>query len=126
MNDPIPPDIVRIGVTRRWSDAVIHQGVGYFVEVPDDPKASADSQFRQVLEQMDHRLSQMGSDATCLLQVQILLPNPSDLIPFNAIWDDWIPAGHAPSRACIHAALAHPEYRVELIVTAAVPGNKRP
>ncbi|MFM8172510.1 MAG: Rid family hydrolase, partial [Pirellulaceae bacterium] len=44
---------------------------------------------------------------------------PEDLATFNSIWDAWVPAGHAPVRACIHAALAAPGYRVELVVTAA-------
>ena len=32
-------DIQRIGVTRRWSDAVVHNHVAHFVEVADDPSA---------------------------------------------------------------------------------------
>ena len=43
-------DIIRDGVTRRWSDAVVHGGVAYFVEVPDDPTQNARDQIRQVLE----------------------------------------------------------------------------
>jgi enamine deaminase RidA (YjgF/YER057c/UK114 family) len=113
-------NIERHGITQRWSDAVVYGGVAYFVEVPDDPQGEAESQFAQVLEQVDQRLRQLGSDRTRLLQVVIYLPKPEDLGLFNELWDAWIPKGHAPSRACIHAALASKDYRVELVITAAV------
>lgn len=113
-------DIIRHGVTRRWSDAVVHGGVAYFVEVPDDPTQNARDQIRQVLEQVAARLQQVGSDQTRLLQVLIYLPDRADLPTFNALWDKWVPEGHAPSRACVHVQLAAPQYRVELVVTAAI------
>jgi enamine deaminase RidA (YjgF/YER057c/UK114 family) len=112
-------NIERHGITKRWSDAVVYGGVAYFVEVPDDPKGNAKEQFSQVLEQVDRRLMQLGSDRSRLLQVVIYLPDPEDLSLFNELWDAWVPQGHAPSRACIHAALAAKEYRVELVITAA-------
>lgn len=112
-------DIKRYGITRRWSDAVVFGSVAYFVEVPDDPQLSAEDQFHQVLSQVDMRLELFGSDRTRLLQVMIYLPDPSDLLLFNRIWDAWVPEGHAPSRACVHASLAAPGYRVELVITAA-------
>jgi enamine deaminase RidA (YjgF/YER057c/UK114 family) len=112
--------IVRHGVTRRWSDAVIYGAVAYFVEVPDDPALPAVEQFKQVLTQVDARLALVGSDRTRLLQVVIYMPDPADLQPFNQLWDAWVPEGHAPSRACIHAQLAAPDYRIELVITAAV------
>jgi len=113
--------IVRHGVTRRWSDAVVHQGTVYFVEVPDDSSADARLQFQMVLDQVDRRLCSVGSDRTRLLQVVVYLPNSKDLGDFNELWDAWLPEGHAPSRACIHSQLASPDYHVELVITAAVP-----
>jgi enamine deaminase RidA (YjgF/YER057c/UK114 family) len=113
--------IQRIGITRRWSDVVIHQSTAYFVEVPDDATGDARSQFMQVLKQVDERLQSFDSDRTRLLQVTIYLPFPEDFSLFNQLWDAWVPEGHAPSRACIHAALAAPAYRVELVIVAALP-----
>lgn len=113
-------EIVRHGVTQRWSDAVVFGGLAYFVEVPDDPTLPAADQFRQVLAQVETRLALVGSDRTRLLQVLIYLPDPDDLAEFNRLWDAWVPAGHAPSRACVHAQLAAKGYRVELVLTAAV------
>lgn len=112
-------EIVRHGVTQRWSDAVIHQGTIYFVEVPDDPLLAASEQFTQVLSQVETRLASFGSSKSRLLQVLIYLPDPEDLAEFNRQWDAWVPEGHAPSRACVHAPLAAAGYRVELVLTAA-------
>ena len=113
-------DIERIGVTRRWSDAVIHRGTAYFVEVADDPNQNARNQIAQILAQIDARLALFGSNRTQLLQVLIYLADLADGATLNELWDNWVPAGHAPARACVQAGLA-PGYRVEMIITAGVP-----
>ena len=38
----------------------------------------------------------------------------------NAVWEAWLPKGHAPARATVQAQLAKPEWKVEIVVTAAV------
>jgi enamine deaminase RidA (YjgF/YER057c/UK114 family) len=114
------PDILRHGVTRRWSDAVVFGSVAYFVEVPDDASATPREQFQQVFSQVDARLAQVGSDRSRLLQVMVYLPHPEDLVEFNSLWDAWIPEGHAPSRACVHVPLVSKDYRIELVITAAI------
>ena len=113
-------DIKRHGVTRRWSDAVIHNHTAYFVEVADDPSENIEGQVRQILAQIAARLAQIGSDKTRLLQVTIFLSDLRDAPSLNALWDEWILEGHAPARACVQAGLA-PGYLVEMVVTAAVP-----
>ena len=117
-------EIKRYGVTQRWSDAVVHRGVAYFVEVPDDPSLPPSEQIAQVLGQIDRRLAQVGSDRHRLLQVLVYLPDAADLECFNAAWDQWVPRGSAPSRACIHATLAAKDYRVELVITAALTDQR--
>jgi len=113
-------DLIRLGVTRRWSDAVVFSGIAYFVEVPDDVHGSPRDQFIQIFQQMDSRLAQVGSDRSRLLQVLVYLPYPEDLSIFNELWDAWIPDGHAPVRACTHQQLAASGYRAELVITAAL------
>ncbi len=112
--------IERLGTTKRWSDVVIHGDTAYFVEVADDPTADLTGQTDQVFSQVEAKLRKIGSNLEKLLQVVVYLPYPQDLAAFNAKWDDWVPAGHAPSRACIHAPLVSPDYRVELVIQAAV------
>ena len=43
----------------------------------------------------------------------------ADYDAMNEVWDAWLPAGSAPSRACVQARLAKPGYKVELVVVAA-------
>lgn len=112
--------ITRYGTTRRWSDVVVHGGVAYFVEVPADAAATPEAQFSQIFQQVKATLQSVGSRLDRLLQVMVYLPYPEDLAEFNRQWDNWIPEGHAPSRACLHAALVNPAYRVELVITAAI------
>src|SRR5579862_8246821 len=111
--------IRRIGVTRRWSDIVIHGGIAYFVEVADDPKQDVRGQVAQILAQIDTRLAVFGGDRKSLLQVLIYLADLADGVVLNELWDSWVPEGHAPSRACVQAGLS-PGYRVEMVVTCAV------
>lgn len=115
-------EIRRIGVTQRWSDAVVHGGIAYFVEVADDPTQPIRGQVMQVLNQIDARLQQVGSIRTRLLQVLIYLSDLGNGPVLNELWDAWIPEGHAPSRACVQAGLA-PGYLVEMVVTAALTSS---
>jgi enamine deaminase RidA (YjgF/YER057c/UK114 family) len=43
----------------------------------------------------------------------------SDFKEMNQVWDNWVPAGHAPARACVQASMARPELLVEISVIAA-------
>jgi len=38
----------------------------------------------------------------------------------NAAWDAWVASGHCPPRATVEAKLAKPEWKVEIVVKAAV------
>ncbi len=111
--------IQRLGVTRRWSDAVIHNGTAYFVEVPGNVEQDARGQIAEALQLVDERLTQIGSDRTRLLQVTIYLRDLNDAPILNELWDAWVPFGHAPARACVQATLGNPAMRVEMVLTAA-------
>ena len=111
--------IVRMGNARRWSDVVIYSGVARWVEVPDDCSGDARRQIEQVLRQIDATLIQVGSDSTRLLEILIFLADLSDAPTLNELWDDWVPRGNPPIRACVQAGLGA-GCRVEMLVTAAV------
>jgi enamine deaminase RidA (YjgF/YER057c/UK114 family) len=110
----------RIGTSTRWSDIVIHDRTMYVVEVPADITGDITAQTREVLASLEDSLSQAGSSKQHLLMVTIFLTDIRDLEAFNAVWDAWVPAGHAPVRACVEARLGKNGYKVELQVTAAV------
>jgi enamine deaminase RidA (YjgF/YER057c/UK114 family) len=37
----------------------------------------------------------------------------------NDVWDNWVPEGHAPARACVEASMARDALLVEISVIAA-------
>jgi len=51
--------------------------------------------------------------------VTVYLADMADYDGMNAVWDAWVPDGHAPTRACVQARLAKPGWRVEMAITAA-------
>jgi enamine deaminase RidA (YjgF/YER057c/UK114 family) len=112
--------IKRINPGKRMSEAVVHNSTIYMAgQVADDPKTDVVNQTRQVLASIDRILAEAGSDKTKILQAQIFLANMGDFAAMNSVWDTWVPQGHTPARATIEAALATPEYLVEIKVIAA-------
>jgi enamine deaminase RidA (YjgF/YER057c/UK114 family) len=112
--------IQRHGTTRRYSDSVVHNGTVYLVEVPSNLEGDATAQTENLLAEIDRLLEQAGSNRSKLLIVTIYLADMADYDAMNAVWDAWVPAGQAPTRACVQARLANPGFRVEMAVTAAV------
>jgi enamine deaminase RidA (YjgF/YER057c/UK114 family) len=112
--------IRRIGVGPRMSDIVIHANTVYLAGQVGAPGESVTSQTKAILATIDSLLAQAGSDKTKILQAIIWLSDMSTFQEMNAVWDAWVPQGHTPARATGEAKLAAAEYKVEIIVTAAV------
>lgn len=112
-------NIERHGTTRRYSDTVVHGGTVYLVEVPQTLSADITGQTREMLDSVETLLEQAGSDKSRLLQATIYLRDMADYAAMNAVWDDWVPEGTAPVRACVEARLANPDMRVEIVIVAA-------
>jgi enamine deaminase RidA (YjgF/YER057c/UK114 family) len=112
-------DIQRFGTTRRYSDAVVHNGTAYIVEVPSNLDEGIAAQTRNLLASIEVLLQKVGSDKTRLLQATIYLADMGDYDAMNLVWDAWIPEGTAPVRACVESRLSNPKYRVEIVLTAA-------
>lgn len=113
-------DIKRIECGTRMSEAVIHNGVVYLAGQVGNPGDSVADQTREVLAQVDRLLAEAGTDKTRILKAQIWLADIADFADMNAVWDEWVPQGHCPARATGEAKLATPDYKVEVIVTAAL------
>lgn len=111
--------IQRHGTTRRYSDVVAYGDTVHLVEVAQTLGADIATQTREVLASVEQTLIRAGSDKSRLLQVTIYLSDISEIGAMNALWDDWVPAGTAPARACVEARLADPGYRIEVVVVAA-------
>ncbi len=112
--------IQRYGTTRRYSDAVVHAATVYLVEVSSLATAGVAEQTADMLASVERQLMQLGSDKAHLLMATIYLADMADYDAMNAVWDAWLPEGCAPTRACVQARLAKPEYRVEIALTAAI------
>ncbi len=112
--------VQRWHVSARYSEAAAFNGVVYLAGmVPECAELDIRSQTANVLAQIDQRLAEAGSDKAHLLRVQIYLSHISDIAAMNEVWDAWVPAGHAPPRATVEARLARPDWKIEVVATAA-------
>jgi len=111
--------IERIDTGTRMSAIVKHNGVAYLAGQVGDAGDSVADQTRTCLAKIEALLERAGSSPRHILQAIIWLADMDDFAEMNAVWDAWVPADHAPARACGGARLARPELRVEIIVTAA-------
>ncbi len=112
-------DITRIDSGPRMSQAVSCNGLIWLAGQVAEPGESVTAQTNAILAKIDSLLSQAGSDKTRILSAQIWLADMADFAEMNAAWDAWVPQGNAPARATGEAKLATPDYKVEIIVTAA-------
>lgn len=114
--------IKRFDTGPRMSEMTVHHGVAYLAgQVADDASQDISGQTRQVLAQIDALLARAGSDKSQLLRAQIFLVDLADFAAMNAEWEAWVVPGHTPARATVQAALARPEWKIEIVVTAAAP-----
>jgi enamine deaminase RidA (YjgF/YER057c/UK114 family) len=116
-------DIQRIKLGPRMSQAVIHNGIIWLAGQVGTPGASVANQTRDMLASVDALLSENGASKSRILQATIWLADMADFAEMNAIYDAWIDPKNPPARACGEAALATPEYKVEIIIVAAVDDN---
>lgn len=111
--------IERMETGQRMSKIVKHNGVAYLCGQVGSGE-SVTEQTQECLARVDALLKQAGSSREHMLQAIVWLADMADFAEMNAVWDAWVPQGHAPARACGEAKLARPELKVEVIVTAAV------
>lgn len=112
--------IQRRHTTERMSQSVTHKDVVYLSGQVGNPSDSVADQTRECLARIEKLLDEAGSSTKHMLQAVIWMADMKDFAEMNAVWDAWVPEGHAPARATGSAELASPELKVEIIVTAAV------
>jgi enamine deaminase RidA (YjgF/YER057c/UK114 family) len=117
-----PKELMRIDPGPRMSDAIIHEGRVFLAgKVAQRSKgASVREQTADILEQIDAVLKKAGTDKTRILTANIWLSDIATFAEMNEVWDAWVVAGRTPARATVEARLAAPEYKVEIMVTAAL------
>lgn len=113
--------IRRLDEGRRMSEGVVYKGMVWLAgQVAADAGQDVSGQTRQVLAQIDALLAQAGTSKKNLLTAQIFLADIADFPKMNAVWDEWIADAGKPARATVQAPLAKPEWRVEIVVSAAL------
>lgn len=113
--------VQRFDVGSRLSEMAVHNGTVWLAgQVAADDTQDIAGQTRQVLAQVDALLARAGTDKSKIVMCQIFLADLADFAAMNAAWDAWVSPGQAPPRATVQARLARPEWKVEIVVTAAL------
>ncbi len=112
--------IERAETKQRMSRIVKHNGVIYLCgQVCADAIKGIKEQTQTMLDKVDILLEQAGSDRQQLLSATIYIKDMKYFAEMNSVWDNWVPEGHAPARACVTASMARDELLVEISVVAA-------
>lgn len=112
--------IRRMHTSDRMSKIVIHNDTVYLCGQVGSIEGNVAEQTSECLRRIEILLEEAGSTLAKLLQAIIWLADINDFQAMNQVWDAWVPKGAAPTRACGEAKLAHPDLKVEIIVTAAL------
>jgi enamine deaminase RidA (YjgF/YER057c/UK114 family) len=113
--------IQRFEIGPRMSQCVVHGDTVYTAgQIAQGARgASVAEQTRDILATIDRLLAQAGTDKSKLLTANIWLTDIATFEQMNQVWDAWVTPGNPPARACVESKLAHPDYKVEIMVTAA-------
>ena len=112
--------IERIETKQRMSRIVKHNGVIYLCgQVCSDATQGITEQTQTMLDKVDLLLEQAGSDREHILSATIYIKTMDDFAQMNTVWDNWLPQGFAPARACVTASMAREALLVEISVVAA-------
>ena len=111
----------RFHVGDRLSEMTIFNGTVYLAgQVATDAAQDIRGQTAQVLAAIDKLLAEAGTDKAHILMCQIFIKDLADFPAMNEVWEDWVAPGDAPPRATVQANLAKPEWKIEMVVTAAL------
>lgn len=112
--------IQRIEPGPRMSQAVVHGNIVYLAGQVGTPAADITKQTQDVLAKIDHLLAKAGTSKAKILQATIWLASMDDFASMNAVWDAWVDPANTPARATGESKLATPDYKVEIIIVAAI------
>jgi len=113
--------VQRFDVGARMSEMAVHNGIVWLAgQVAGDGSQDIGGQTRQVLAAVDELLARAGTDKTKIVMCQIYLADIAEFPGMNAVWDAWVAKGQTPPRATVQAKLAKPEWKIEVVVTAAL------
>ena len=113
--------IVRNEIGPLMSQVVIHGNVVYLAgTVADESSGDMKAQTADTLAAIDKSLASAGTDKSKLLTAQIWISGMREFAAMNEAWREWVDPDNPPARATCEAKLARPDWKVEIIVSAAV------
>ena len=114
-------EIKHNGANGRRSRSVVHCGLLYTSGITTtDLEADITGKTKDVMRVIDNILARNGTDRSRVLTATVTLADMADYGAFNAVWDSWIVDGCEPARSVTGGALAVPEYKIKIAVTAAL------
>lgn len=87
-------------------------------QISSDRSLDLEGQTHNILTKLDALLEEAGSERRKIVSAMIWLSDIRMRHAVNAIWDEWVPEGAAPARACVEARLAEPNDLVEIQIIA--------
>jgi len=112
------PQLQRLDTGPRMSQAVVYGDTVYLAGQVNKDVPDVTGQTAAVLKQIDDLLARTGSSKEKILSATIYLADIKTFADMNKAWDAWVSAGNCPARTTLEAALAAPEYLVEIAVVA--------
>ncbi|MDC7217646.1 MAG: RidA family protein [Spirochaetales bacterium] len=113
--------ITRMETAKRMSRIVIHNNTVYLCgQVADNTDEPIGPQTESMLAKVDALLEKAGSSREHILSATVYVRDMKDFAGMNEVWDNWVPEGHAPARACVEARMARPDLLVEVSIVAAL------
>lgn len=108
----------------RMSAAVVANGFVYTAGQVDASASDVAGQTRAVLAKIDALLAQAGTDKSNAVMANVWLADIAGFAEMSAVWDAWIDPQRPPGRATVESRLAGPQYKVEIALVAALPGER--
>lgn len=99
----------------RWKDMLFLSG-----QTATEAGDTAAEQAKACLKKIDGLLEKYGSDKNHILHADVYLREQKDSAAFNQVWDAWMDAETAPTRALVVSQLGREPILVEIVVTAAL------
>ncbi|RYY79335.1 MAG: RidA family protein [Moraxellaceae bacterium] len=118
-------EIKRLHVGQCYCEVTIYKDVVYLAgQVPrhttGQQVGDIAAQAQDVFAQIDELLTEAGSDKHRILSCQIFLADMADYVGFNQAWRAWVSPKSPPPRATVQAQLANPDWKLEIVITAAI------
>jgi enamine deaminase RidA (YjgF/YER057c/UK114 family) len=112
--------ITRLDSSHRMSQAVIHNGTVHLSGIVGNAGESVTEQTSTILRTIENLLVRSGSSREHIISATIWLADMGDFEAMNRVWDAWVEGIAPPARATGETRLASTDYKIEIIITAAV------